>query len=64
MNPYANTAAYRFVKLADREALRPRIQELAQSRGLLGTVLLASEGINIFLAGLEADLRGFFDALG
>ncbi|EGK70020.1 hypothetical protein METUNv1_03988 [Methyloversatilis universalis FAM5] len=63
MNRYANTAAYRFVKLDDREALRPRIQELAQSRGLLGTVLLASEGINLFLAGLEADLRGFFDAL-
>jgi len=63
MTRYANTAAYRFVKLADREALRPHIQELAQSRSLLGTVLLASEGINIFLAGREADLRSFFDAL-
>jgi len=63
MTRYANTAAYRFVKLADREALRPHIQELAQSRSLLGTVLLAGEGINIFLAGHEADLRGFFDAL-
>ncbi len=64
MNRYANTAAYRFVKLADREALCSHIQELAQSRSLLGTVLLASEGINIFLAGVEADLRSFFDALG
>lgn len=64
MNRYANTAAYRFVKLADREALCSHIQELAQSRSLLGTVLLASEGINIFLAGPEADLRSFFDALG
>ena len=63
MNRYANTAAYRFVKLADRETLRPHIQELAQSRSLLGTVLLASEGINIFLAGRETDLRSFFDAL-
>ncbi|WP_018413386.1 oxygen-dependent tRNA uridine(34) hydroxylase TrhO [Methyloversatilis thermotolerans] len=64
MNAYANTAAYRFVQLADREALRPHIQQLAQSRGLLGTVLLASEGINSFLAGEEAALKDFFDALG
>ena len=64
MTRYANTAAYRFVRLDDREALRTRIHEAAQSRQLLGTVLLASEGINIFLAGLEGDLRDFFAELG
>ena len=63
MTRYANTAAYRFVPLDDRDVLRTRIQDAAQSRNLLGTVLLATEGINIFLAGLEADLRAFFDEL-
>ena len=32
MTRYANTAAYRFVRLDDREALRARIHEAAQSR--------------------------------
>jgi UPF0176 protein len=63
MPRYANTAAYRFVPLDDRDVLRTRIQDAAQSRNLLGTVLLATEGINIFLAGLETDLRAFFDEL-
>lgn len=63
MTRYANTAAYRFVPIDDRDALRIRIDESARSRQLLGTVLLATEGINIFLAGLEPDLRAFFDEL-
>ena len=63
MTRYANTAVYRFVRLDDREALRARIDEAARSRNLLGTVLLATEGINIFLAGLESDMRAFFDEL-
>jgi UPF0176 protein len=63
MTRYANTAAYRFVAIEDRDTLRIRIDEAARSRQLLGTVLLATEGINIFLAGLEPDLRDFFDEL-
>lgn len=63
MTRYANTAAYRFVRLDDREALRAHIHDAAHSRKLLGTVLLATEGINIFLAGLEPDMRAFFDEL-
>jgi UPF0176 protein len=63
MTRYANTAVYRFVRLEDRDTLRARIDEAARSRRLLGTVLLATEGINIFLAGLEPDMRAFFDEL-
>ena len=63
MTRYANTAVYRFVRLEDRDTLRARIDEAARSRNLLGTVLLATEGINIFLAGLEPDMRAFFDEL-
>jgi len=59
MSRHANIAAYRFVPLDDREALRIRLFDDAHSRGLKGTILLAPEGINIFLAGPEAELRDF-----
>ncbi|MFT3956265.1 MAG: sulfurtransferase [Piscinibacter sp.] len=54
-----NISAYRFVELADAPALRERIHERARAAGLKGTVLLATEGINLFLAGPAEALRGF-----
>ncbi len=48
---------YRFVDLADPYALRARLKRACEERGLLGTVLLAPEGINGTLAGAAADLR-------
>ena len=46
-----NIAAYRFVALNDLPALRERVRERAEDLALKGTVLLAPEGINLFLAG-------------
>jgi len=46
-----NLAAYRFVALDDLPALRERVLERAAALALKGTVLLAPEGINLFLAG-------------
>lgn len=48
-----NIAAYLFVSLDAQElpALRTRMLERAREAGLKGTVLLAPEGINLFLAG-------------
>ncbi len=54
-----NISAYRFVELPDAAALRERIRERAASANLKGTVLLAGEGINLFLAGEAAAVRGF-----
>ena len=45
-----NLAAYRFVALDDLPALRERVLERATALALKGTVLLAPEGINLFLA--------------
>ncbi|MDA7417971.1 sulfurtransferase [Xenophilus arseniciresistens] len=59
MNDVLNISAYLFVPLTDREQLRPRLFEAAQARGLQGTVLLAEEGINLFLAGAAEGVRGF-----
>jgi UPF0176 protein len=58
-----NLAAYRFVALDDLPALRESLAREARARGLLGTILLAFEGINLFLAGDPAALRGFRDVL-
>lgn len=63
MNQIANIAAYRFVPLDDRDALRTALFDAAQARALKGTILLAPEGINLFLAGTEANLRAFLAIL-
>ncbi len=46
-----NLAAYRFVTIDSPEAWRPLVIERCQSLGLRGTILLAPEGINLFVAG-------------
>lgn len=58
-----NISAYRFVELPDAAALREPIRERAAAAGLKGTVLLAGEGINLFLAGEAGAVRGFVDWL-
>lgn len=57
--PILNISAYRFVSIAEPNRLRERILTRAAASGLKGTVLLAAEGINLFLAGEPAALRGF-----
>jgi len=54
-----NIAAYRFVALDDLPALRERVHERADALALKGTVLLAPEGINLFLAGTRAATDAF-----
>lgn len=51
---------YRFVDLADPAGLRDALQPLCEQHGLLGTVLLASEGINGTLAGEGKAIRAVF----
>ncbi len=58
-----NIAAYLFVAIDDPDALSILVHEHAAAAGLRGSVLVAPEGINLFLAGAEAPLRGFLDWL-
>jgi UPF0176 protein len=58
-----NIAAYRFVPIDAPRALADRVRALAQAGALRGTVLVAPEGINLFLAGEESAVRVFLDAL-
>lgn len=49
--PTVNLSAYKFVSLDDLPALRERVLERCHALALKGTILLAPEGINLFLAG-------------
>lgn len=63
MNDILNISAYKFVPLPDAPALRERLHAQAVTLGLKGTVLLAEEGINLFLAGSGVAVREFVAAL-
>ena len=58
-----NIAAYLFVSLDGLPDLRTKMLNECNDRGLKGTILLTGEGINLFLAGTEIELRGFLDWL-
>lgn len=51
-----NLSCYKFAPLEGLEALRLSLQEGAKANGLKGTILLAPEGINFFLAGTREQL--------
>lgn len=57
--PVLNISSYKFVALPDCAALRELLYQRALALGLKGTVLLAEEGINLFLAGTAEAVRGW-----
>lgn len=58
-----NTAAYHFVPLPDADALNAVLLERAKAQELRGTILVAGEGINLFLAGSREGIDAFYSAL-
>lgn len=58
-----NIAAYLFVAIDDADALAMRLRARAEDDSLRGSMLVTPEGLNLFLAGGEAPLRGFLDWL-
>jgi len=58
-----NVSTYRFVPLPDAAELVAPLRERAEALGLKGTVLLAEEGINLFLAGPAPAVNAWLDAL-
>ena len=61
--PVLNISAYLFTQIDDTHGLQERCLAQAQARQLKGTVLIAEEGINLFLAGPPEDVRGWVDWL-
>lgn len=63
MDQIVNLAAYKFVTLPEPQALHASLKGLCQELGLKGTVLIAPEGINIFVAGTSTVIEAFLNAL-
>jgi UPF0176 protein len=57
-------AAYAFLPLSDLESLQERVLTLAQGMGIKGTVLLATEGINLFICASHPVAHEFIRQLG
>ena len=57
--PVLNISAYLFTELKDTAALREACHGQASALSLKGTVLIADEGINLFLAGPPQAVRDF-----
>ncbi|MES2832664.1 MAG: sulfurtransferase [Pseudomonadota bacterium] len=57
--PIVNIAAYKFISLDAGEPMRQAFLERCTDLALKGTILLAPEGINLFLAGTRASIDVF-----
>jgi UPF0176 protein len=62
--PFLNVSGYRFVSVDALPARREWLEQLASGLGLKGTILLAEEGINFFLAAEAVSLRTFLVEIG
>jgi UPF0176 protein len=58
-----NIAAYHFTAIPHPEDLAAQLHARAEAAGLRGSMLVAGEGINLFLAGTDEAIHGFLDAL-
>ena len=61
--PFLHIAAYRSVTLTELPALQTALHQALSYQGIKGTVLLADEGINLFLAGEAVAVHRFWDWL-
>jgi UPF0176 protein len=60
---FTNIAAYKFAVLTDLKPLRERLIGLCKGWGLKGTILLSTEGVNLFVAGPEREIHLLLEIL-
>ena len=58
-----NIAAYQFVAIETPESLAACLRDIAEAQALRGTVLVATEGLNVFLAGTDPGIHAFVEGL-
>ena len=63
MGPILNISSYKFVALHDLPVLREQLLARCRQLELKGTILIAEEGINLFLAAGKSAIRQFIDWL-
>ena len=61
--PVTNIAAYRFAPLQDLQSLRADLLAFCNDEKLRGTILLSTEGINLFVAGDNAAIESVLTRL-
>ena len=54
-------AFYKFILLEDHEAMQPRLQKHCKKHGIVGTILLAREGINGTVCGTHEGITALLD---
>ena len=57
MPSITNIAAYKFATLSDLKPLRERLSDRCKAWKLKGTILLSTEGINLFVAGDQPEIE-------
>jgi UPF0176 protein len=57
MSNYVNISVYKFTPLDDLAAWRERLLDVSRTAQLRGTILLSTEGINVFVAGTRANIN-------
>lgn len=60
---FTNIAAYKFVTLDQLSSRRKSLRQFCRERRLRGTILLSAEGINLFVAGVDADVQALLSEL-
>ena len=63
MQETLNIAAYKFVQIDDAAELRDMLRARTHALRLKGTILIATEGINLFVAGTPDSVRAFLAVL-
>lgn len=63
MTVYTNVSTYKFAVLDDLPELRARLLRQCSELELKGTILISKEGVNLFVAGLRANVDVLLDTL-
>lgn len=63
MEQITNISAYRFAPLSNLKELRGKLIGFCKELGLKGTILLSTEGINLFVAGKQENVDRLVDEL-
>jgi UPF0176 protein len=63
MENFTNIATYKFALLSDLKSLRESLKLQCKHWGVKGTILLSTEGINLFVAGRSAEIEKLLERL-
>ena len=61
--PVLNISSYLFAPLSDLKRLRDSLRRTCRRLDLRGTILLSTEGINLFVAGPDENVQKLLDKL-